>query len=123
MSGRTYKEIYGDKWEEQIQKRLRTKEKRGNYGGVRKHTEETKALLGEKARGRSMPDSHKEKRKKYMREKVKNGEVLPIATEEALKNMIAVHGRRVIQLTTKGEYITEYYTIREAYKAINKPIS
>jgi hypothetical protein len=53
--GKTYQEIYGDKWEEQIQKRMKTKEKRGNYGGVRKHTEETKKKISQKVAGKNNP--------------------------------------------------------------------
>ena len=56
LKGRTYQEIYGDKWEEQIQKRLKTKEERGNYGGVRKHTEETKRKISEKVAGKNNPN-------------------------------------------------------------------
>jgi len=55
LSGRTYKEIYGDKWEEQIQKRLITKKERGNFGGVKKHTEETKRKISEKMAGKNNP--------------------------------------------------------------------
>ncbi len=74
LSGRTYKEIYGDKWEEQIQKRLRTKEERGNYGGVRKHTEETKRKISEKVAGKNNPSYGipcSEDRKKKISEKAK----------------------------------------------------
>jgi hypothetical protein len=56
LKGRTYQEIYGDKWEEQIQKRMKTKEERGNYGGVRKHTEETKKKISEKVSGKNNPN-------------------------------------------------------------------
>jgi len=55
LQGRTYQEIYGDKWEEQIQKRLKTKEERGNYGGVRNHTEETKRKISAKVSGKNNP--------------------------------------------------------------------
>jgi hypothetical protein len=55
LKGRTYQQIYGDKWEEQIQKRLKTKEERRNYGGVRKHTEETKRKISEKVAGKNNP--------------------------------------------------------------------
>jgi hypothetical protein len=56
LKGRTYKEMYGDKWEEQIQKRMKTKEERGNYGGVKKHTEETKKKISEKVAGKNNPN-------------------------------------------------------------------
>ena len=52
LKGRTYQEIYGDNWEEQIQKRMKTKEERKNYGGVKKHTEETKKKISERAKER-----------------------------------------------------------------------
>ena len=55
LNGRTYQEIYGDKWEEQIQKRLKTKKERGNYGGVRTHTEESKKRISEKVSGKNNP--------------------------------------------------------------------
>jgi hypothetical protein len=54
--GKTYQEIYGDKWEEQIQKRMKTKEESGNYGGVRKHTEETKKKISQKVAGKNNPN-------------------------------------------------------------------
>ena len=56
LKGRTYQEIYGDNWEEQIQKRMETKKERKNYGGVRKHTEETKRKISEKVAGKNNPN-------------------------------------------------------------------
>lgn len=55
LKGRTYQELYGDEWEEQIQKRLKTKKERGNYGGVKHHTEETKKKISEKVAGKNNP--------------------------------------------------------------------
>lgn len=55
LKGRTYKELYGEDWENQIQKRLKTKKERGNYGGVKKHTEETKRKISEKVSGENNP--------------------------------------------------------------------
>jgi len=72
--GKTYQEIYGDKWEEQIQKRMKTKEKRGNYGGVRKHTEETKRKISEKVAGKNNPSYGvpcSEERKRKISERAK----------------------------------------------------
>ncbi len=72
--GKTYQEIYGDKWEEQIQKRMKTKEERGNYGGVRKHTEETKRKISEKVAGKNNPSYGvpcSEERKRKISEKAK----------------------------------------------------
>lgn len=56
LKGRTYQEIYGDGWEEQIQKRLKTKKERGNMGfGGRTHTEESKKRISEKISGKNNP--------------------------------------------------------------------
>jgi len=74
LQGRTYQEIYGDKWEEQIQKRLKTKEERGNYGGVRNHTEETKRKISAKVAGKNNPSYGipcSEERKRKISEKAK----------------------------------------------------
>lgn len=74
LKGRTYQEIYGDKWEEQIQKRMKTKEERKNYGGVRKHTEETKKKISEKVSGKNNPSYGvpcSEERKRKISEKAK----------------------------------------------------
>lgn len=74
LKGRTYQEIYGDQWEEQIQKRLRTKEKRGNYGGVKNHTEETKRKISKKVEGKNNPSYGipcSEERKKKISEKAR----------------------------------------------------
>jgi hypothetical protein len=72
--GKTYQEIYGDKWEEQIQKRMKTKEERGNYGGVRKHTEETKKKISQKVAGKNNPSYGvpcSEERKRKISERAK----------------------------------------------------
>jgi len=86
LKGRTYQEIYGDEWEEQIQKRLKTKEERGNYGGVRKHTEETKNKISQKVTGKNNPSYGvpcSEERKRKISEKAKeryeNGFISPSA--------------------------------------------
>ena len=74
LNGRTYQEIYGDKWEEQIQKRLKTKEERGNYGGVKKHTKETKKKISEKVAGKNNPSYGvpcSEERKRKISDKAK----------------------------------------------------
>jgi len=74
LKGKTYQEIYGDKWEEQIQKRLKTKEESGNYGGVKKHTEETKKKISEKVAGKNNPSYGvpcSEERRKKISEKAK----------------------------------------------------
>jgi len=86
LNGRTYQEIYGDKWEEQIKKRLKTKEERGNYGGVKKHTEETKRKISEKVAGKNNPSygvpcSEDKKRKisQKAKERYANGFLSPSA--------------------------------------------
>jgi hypothetical protein len=74
LKGKTYQEIYGDKWEEQIQKRMKTKEERGNYGGVRKHTEETKKKISQKVAGKNNPSYGvpcSEERKRKISERAK----------------------------------------------------
>lgn len=84
LKGRTYQEIYGDKWEEQIQKRMKTKEERKNYGGVKTHTEETKRKISEKVSGKNNPSYGvpcSEERKRKIGEKAKerfaNGFISP----------------------------------------------
>ncbi len=84
--GKTYQEIYGDEWEEQIQKRMKTKKERGNYGGVKKHTEETKKKISEKVSGKNNPSYGvpcSEERKRKISEKAKerfsNGFISPSA--------------------------------------------
>jgi len=86
LKGRTYQQIYGDKWEEQIQKRLKTKEERRNYGGVRKHTEETKRKISEKVAGKNNPsygvpcsEDRKRKISQKAKERYANGFTSPSA--------------------------------------------
>ena len=72
--GRTYQEIYGNNWEEQIEKRMKTKRETGNYGGVKKHTEETKRKISEKVSGKNNPSYGfpcSEERKRKISEKAK----------------------------------------------------
>jgi hypothetical protein len=84
LKGRTYQELYGDNWEEQIQKRLKTKKERGNYGGVKNHTEETKRKISEKVAGKNnpgygIPCSEERKRKisERAKERFANGFISP----------------------------------------------
>lgn len=48
--GRTYQQIYGDSWQEQIEKRRQTQLSRGGFG-PRKHSEETKRKISDSERG------------------------------------------------------------------------
>jgi hypothetical protein len=87
LKGRTYQEIYGDKWEEQIQKRLKTKKERGNYGGVSEHTQETKDKISAKVAGENNPnygvvcsEEKKEKLRIKMLERIENGFKPPCST-------------------------------------------
>ena len=52
--GRTYKEIYGEKWEEQIEKRRNLQKERGGYG-PKKHSEESKRKTSLKVSGKNNP--------------------------------------------------------------------
>ena len=71
--GRTYQEIYGDKWEEQIEKRRNLQIKSGGYG-PKKHTEETKKKISEKVAGKNNPSYGvpcSEERKRKISDKAK----------------------------------------------------
>ena len=71
--GRTYQEIYGDKWEEQIEKRRNLQIEVGGYG-PKKHTEETKRKISEKVAGKNNPSYGipcSEDRKRKISEKAK----------------------------------------------------
>jgi hypothetical protein len=78
--GKTYKEIYGDDWMDQVRKRLKTKYETGNFGGVKKHTEESKRKISQKVSGKNNPSygvpcSEERKRKisENAKERYKNG--------------------------------------------------
>ncbi|NBS94075.1 MAG: hypothetical protein EBT27_10190 [Betaproteobacteria bacterium] len=81
LKGRTYQEIYGDEWEEQIQKRLKTKKERGNMGFTgKKHKEESKKKTSLKVSGKNNPNYGKkhsketlEKMSSSLKEQFKNG--------------------------------------------------
>jgi len=53
--GKTYKDIYGPSWQTQIDRRMATKKENGNYGGVRRHTEETKQKISKATSGKNNP--------------------------------------------------------------------
>lgn len=113
LKGRTYQEIYGDEWEEQIQKRLKTKEERGNYGGVRKHTEETKRKISQKVAGKNNPNygnHHSEetlsKISKSLKETYENGR----------KNNTA---KKFILISPEGEKFEVYGELKKFCKLQN----
>jgi hypothetical protein len=73
LKGRTYKEIYGDNWEEQIEKRRKVQIEAGGYG-PKKHSEETKKKISEKVSGKNNPSYGipcSEERKRKISERAK----------------------------------------------------
>lgn len=72
----------------------------------KKHTEEAKKTIGEKALGRK----HSEEVCEAQRLKQKDWK----PNEYVTKRMIEVHGRRVIKLNLDFSYVDEYYTIKLA---------
>jgi hypothetical protein len=86
LKGRTYQEIYGDKWEEQIEKRRKAQIDAGGYG-PRKHTQETKDKISAKTAGENNPsygvpcsEERKEKIRKKAKERYENGFKPPCST-------------------------------------------
>lgn len=79
LKGRTYQEIYGDKWEDQIEKRRKLQIEAGGYGPS-KHTQETKDKISVKSSGENNPsygvpcsEERKEKIRKKAKERYENG--------------------------------------------------
>ena len=73
LKGRTYQEIYGDKWEEEIERRRKLQIEAGGYG-PKEHTEETKRKISEKTAGKNNPSYGvpcSEERKRKIRDKAK----------------------------------------------------
>lgn len=73
LKGKTYQEIYGDNWEEQVEKRKTLQMKAGGYGPKR-HTEETKRKISEKVAGKNNPSYGvpcSEERKRKISERAK----------------------------------------------------
>ena len=69
----TYQEIYGDKWEDQIEKRRQLQLSVGGYG-PKKHTEETKKKISKKVAGKNNPSYGvpcSEERKRKISERAK----------------------------------------------------
>lgn len=61
--GKTYKEIYGDGWEEQIEKRRKIQLERGGFG-PKKHSEETKNKISESNVGKKANENQIENSKR-----------------------------------------------------------
>lgn len=79
LKGRTYQDIYGDRWEEEIEKRRKIQIERGGFG-PKKHTEETKRKISEKTAGKNNPSygvpCNKERKRKISekaKERYENG--------------------------------------------------
>lgn len=73
LKGRTYQEIYGDNWEEQVEKRRTLQIEAGGYG-PKKHTKETKRKISEKVAGKNNPSYGvpcSEERKRKISERAK----------------------------------------------------
>ena len=71
--GKTYKEIYGDNWQMQIDKRTKTQLERGGYGPVN-HSTETKQKISKAVSGKNNPmygRTHNEDTLNKMRESSK----------------------------------------------------
>lgn len=113
LKGRTYQEIYGDNWEEQIQKRMKTKEERKNYGGVKKHTEETKKKISEKVAGKNNPSYGvpcSEERKRKISERAKQ------RFADGFKSPSSV---TYILISPSGEKFEVYGALKEFCKSQN----
>ena len=92
LKGKTYQEIYGDNWEDQIEKRRNLQLSVGGYG-PKKHSEETKKKISQKVAGKNNPSYGvpcSEERKRKISEKAKerysNGEVSPTSVTYVLIN-------------------------------------
>ena len=73
LKGKTYQEIYGDNWEDQIEKRRNLQLSVGGYG-PKKHSEETKKKISQKVAGKNNPSYGvpcSEERKRKISEKAK----------------------------------------------------
>ncbi len=73
LKGKTYQEIYGDNWEEQVEKRRTLQMEAGGYGPKR-HTEETRRKISEKVAGKNNPSYGvpcSEERKRKISERAK----------------------------------------------------
>jgi len=73
LKGKTYQEIYGDNWEEQVEKRRTLQIEAGGYG-PKKHTKETKRKISEKVAGKNNPSYGvpcSEERKRKISDKAK----------------------------------------------------
>jgi len=85
LKGKTYQEIYGDNWEEQVEKRRTLQIEAGGYG-PKKHTKETKRKISEKVAGKNNPSygvpCSKERKRKISdkaKQRYSNGFIPPSA--------------------------------------------
>jgi hypothetical protein len=83
LKGKTYQEIYGDNWEEQVEKRRNLQLSVGGYG-PKKHSEETKKKISQKVAGKNNPsygvpcsDERKIKISEKAKERYSNGFLSP----------------------------------------------
>lgn len=86
LKGKTYQEIYGDKWEEEIEKRRKLQIEAGGYGPS-KHTQGTKDKISAKTAGENNPsygvpcsNGRREKIRKKAKERYENGFKSPTST-------------------------------------------
>jgi len=84
LKGKTYQEIYGDDYEEQIEKRRKIQLERGGYFGGKKHTQESKDKISVSITGEKNPMFGKhhnsetiEKIRKMAKERFSNGFTSP----------------------------------------------
>lgn len=55
LKGRSYRDLYGDNWEDQVEKRRKIQIERGGFG-PKKHSDETKRKISEKTAGKNNPN-------------------------------------------------------------------
>jgi hypothetical protein len=111
LKGKTYKEIYGEGWEEQIEKRRILQIEAGGYG-PKKHKEETKKKISEKVAGKNNPsygvpcsEEKKEKIRQKAKERYANGFTPPSAKTWKL---IDPNGKEYIFTGELKKFCTEH---------------
>jgi len=71
LKGKSYKEIYGDRWEEEIEKRNKIQQERGGFFKGHKHSEDSKKKISDSITGEKNPmfgKKHSDESLKKMRE-------------------------------------------------------